>query len=158
MPVYPISNRIGFHYVNRANGAVLGNNLIMRLALSVFLIFPASSAIAEVCDKVRPDWNPSTGSISQVQELYFFFSNPLGIILIALCILAFIIRHTIVSSLVALVLVAVASLIAVNWLWPVDGVTQEAFREGCTANPLFTSIVVVALAAMVGILGKNRKS
>ena len=129
-----------------------------RLALCAFLILSAGPAFAEVCDKVRPNWNPSNGRVNQLQELYYFFSGPLGVSVIALFFLAFLIKRTWLSFLVSLVLVFIAGLIVENWFWPEDGVTRGAHFEGCIANPLITSLVVIVLGVLAAIFGKTRKS
>lgn len=128
-----------------------------RLPVCVVLMVLAGPAFAEVCDKVRPDWDPSNGPVNQFQELSFFFSGTPGLILVALCFLAFFIKRTWGSIVVALILVAVAILIAADWLWPLDGVTYGAHLEGCTANPLITRLMLVALIVMVAVFGKPRK-
>ncbi len=128
-----------------------------RLGLCAFLVLSADPAFAEVCDKVRPDWHSSDGPVSQLQELYIFFSNPLGLLLISLCFLALLVKRTWVCTLVMLLLVAVAGLIAAHWFWPIDGITREANLEGCIAPPFITSLVMLVLAIVVGTFGRKRQ-
>ena len=129
-----------------------------RLASCVLLVFSTGPAFAEVCDKVRPNWDPSSEPVDQLQELYYIFSSPLGIILIALWVLVLFFKRTMLSVFAAFVLIAVSGLIAANWFWPDDGVTYGAHLEGCTGNPLATCLVLVVMAGMSFIGGKTRKS
>ena len=129
-----------------------------RLVFGAFLGLLAGPAFAEVCDKVRPKWSPSSGPVNQLQELYFFFSDPLGIILIALSLLALFIKRTWLSIFVSMVLVVTAGLLIENWYWPEDGVTHGAYLEGCTANPLVTGIVLLVSGVIVTLFGKSEKT
>lgn len=116
----------------------------------------ATPAFAEVCDKVRPDWSPSTGQVTAAQELSYYFSSTVGIILLVLCVLALLIKNGWLTLSVALVLLVVAGLIAQNWFWPEDGVTHAAYAEGCTANQLIISFVLTVLAVISFAFGSTK--
>lgn len=65
----------------------------MRHTLNFFLpllvaILISSPAFAEVCDKMRPRWDPRSGSVNQLEELYFFFTSYIGIGLLGLTLVA----------------------------------------------------------------------
>ena len=107
-----------------------------------------SRALAEVCDKVRPRWNPSDGPVTQLQDAYFTLSNPYALALIALplVLLALGWRKT------ACVLGGLPILLAVlmgSDARELDDVTVFAIQEGCIAALPWVS---VTLLAMVGAL------
>ena len=58
--------------------------MMVRGLLTLVVLFMASPVFAEVCDKERPRWNPADGRVNVFEELYFFFTSPVGIGLIAL--------------------------------------------------------------------------
>ena len=61
--------------------------LIAALALLVPVLIPAP-ALAEVCDKLRPGWEPGSAPVGWLGETLFIFTSPPGLLLLALFALA----------------------------------------------------------------------
>ncbi|MEM9850846.1 MAG: hypothetical protein AAF761_02495, partial [Pseudomonadota bacterium] len=81
--------------------------------------------MAEVCDKVRPGWDPASGPVSQIDELLHFGLSPLGLLAALVFFGALILRRTwgYISGTIALI--AIAALIFAGWLDP-TGIAQAA--------------------------------
>jgi len=60
------------------------------IVILLSILFYSNSAYAEVCDKVRPNWNG--GAINQLDEMYFILTTPIGYILVSLIIIAMVVR------------------------------------------------------------------
>ena len=103
----------------------------------------ASPAIAEVCDKVRPRWRPHDGVVNQFGELYFFFTSPFGLVLIAVLALAIYFKNQWLSWSAAALFGMTAVLNVAGVLWPSDGVALAAIAEGCRDWPVLNIIVLV---------------
>ena len=105
--------------------------------------------MAEVCDKVRPGWDPASGPVSQIDELVHFALSPLGLLAALFFIGALILRRTWGYIGGTIALIGIAALIFAGWFDP-TGITQAATREGCVtlpALPIF-SLLTVALTLL----------
>lgn len=123
-----------------------------RLALlwASAALFP-SAAVAEVCDKVRPLWAPSSGPASAWDELIALLSLPIPLSVTALTILALFTRWRLLTVISALLWVGLAAVVALDHYGPVlDDVRYFAIKEGCIGSPhLFIALAIAICAGMV---------
>ena len=108
----------------------------------------STPAVAEVCDKVRPAWNPANGPINQFEDLILFFIEPLGLIVLGLTIAAILLRKIWLTAIVITLLFAVAALNISTWI-EADDVTNFAILEGCITAPVLTTTVLIAICAII---------
>ncbi|MFN7599429.1 MAG: hypothetical protein ACK5PT_22365, partial [Cereibacter sp.] len=67
----------------------------MKLVQGTLIALAAPApAIAEVCDKERPAWNPQDGPVSQLDDLGLFFSDPFGLAVLVMAIVCILLRRT----------------------------------------------------------------
>lgn len=130
--------------------------MIKQAFSAIIFMFTASPAFAEVCDKERPRWNPSNGSINQFEELYFFFTSPFGIGLIFLIAVTLYVKKRWLSILCAALIILVAVLTATGWFWLGDDIIHAAHQEGCRASPLVTIGVLALLSILLFQYGRPR--
>jgi acyl carrier protein len=138
----------------RRNGRVILR--MKQFFYSIIALLVASPAFAEVCDKVRPTWKPSSGSINQFEELYYFFTSPLGIGLLFLIAATYFVKRRWLSVLCGTLIVLTAALIAANWFWLGDDIIYAAHQEGCRASPLVTIGVLALLSIWFFKYGRPR--
>jgi hypothetical protein len=114
--------------------------------------FLPTGAIAEVCDKVRPDWNPSDGPVGPFEDVVLFFVTPFGLILLALAVASVLVRRTWLTALTTVIMTAV---LAPFWSeWGEDNeVMRLAIAEGCraAASPILIIVVLVTLAIIPAV-------
>jgi len=130
--------------------------MIRQAFCAIIMLFAASPAFAEVCDKVRPGWDPSDGSINQLEELYFFFTSPIGIGLTILITTTLYCKKRWLSFVCAALTFLTAALIAVGWFWLGDDMLRAAHQEGCRASPLITVGVLALLSIWLIQYGRPR--
>ncbi len=111
---------------------------MMRLV--VLLVLVASPALAEVCDKERPDWDGMP--VSAIAEAVILFLSPLGLILLACTALA--VRYRSQWGGVAITVGWTGFATLVTMADP-SGVRALAQAEGCIGP----SSLFVALAAAI---------
>jgi hypothetical protein len=133
----------------RMKGMKLIQSTVMALAASAPAI-----AIAEVCDKERPAWNPQDGPVSQLDNLAFFFSEPLGLIVLAMAGACILIRKTWFTALVITVFVIVVALLTIAWFEDYH-VKSAAASEGCLTAPVLTGLTLVAISAFLAFVGRR---
>ncbi len=112
-------------------------------------------AWAEVCDKVRPDWNGLP--VSAWQEALWLFASPLALVLLIGSAIVFRLR----SSWGALVVfVGWSFLVGAFTFWdPTGGVRTAAIAEGCLGSPaVFVSVVLVISVGLLLYTGKPAAS
>lgn len=123
-----------------------------RLALlwAPAALFP-SAAVAEVCDKVRPLWSPSSGPASAWDELIALSSLPITLSLSALTILALLLRWRLFAAATALLWAGLATIVAFDNFGPIlDDVRYFAIKEGCIGSPhLFIALAIAICAGMI---------
>lgn len=68
-------------------------SLLKRSWVTVLGAIASTPVAAEVCDKVRPDWNPTNGPVNQLEDLALFLGEPLGLIVLALTLAAILLRE-----------------------------------------------------------------
>ncbi|WP_299734018.1 hypothetical protein [uncultured Tateyamaria sp.] len=110
----------------------------------------STPAAAEVCDKVRPAWNPADGPVTQFDDLALFFIEPLGLIVLVLAIAAVLLRKIWFTVFVVTLLVATIALNISTWV-EADDVTNFALSEGCIAAPVLTTTTLVAICAIFSV-------
>ena len=132
----------------------------MRPVLSVLLCLIPTPAFAEVCEKMRTDWDPRSGPVGQVEETFLMLNSVHGYILLALAAAAVATR-----TWVSYIVVAAWSLIMIilNWVPFLDSapggaghVWRAAWEEGCAAAPCLASVLLVSLSAVMACKARRR--
>ena len=107
---------------------------LLRRSWAVVLgVIASTPAAAEVCDKVRPAWNPADGPIRQFEDLALFFTEPLGLIVFVLTIAAVLFRKIWLTVIVVALMVAIIALNISTWL-EADDITNFAIKDGLHHN------------------------
>jgi hypothetical protein len=122
--------------------------LLKRSWAVVLGVIASTPAAAEVCDKVRPAWNPADGPIRQFEDLALFFTEPLGLIVLALTIAAVLLRKIWLTVIVVALMVAIIALNISTWL-KADDITNFAIKEGCITKPVMTNIALIAISTII---------
>ncbi len=118
-------------------------------------VMASTPVAAEVCDKIRPAWNPKNGPVNQIEDLALYFVEPLGLIVLALSIAAVLLRKTWLTALVVFLLVATVALNISTWR-EADNVTTSAFIEGCITAPVLTTVILIAIATIISVITWHR--
>lgn len=108
------------------------------------VIAPSTPAWAEVCDKVRPKWDPEDGPVSQMGDLALFVLEPTGLVLLILVIAAGVLRIRWVTAIVVTLLVAIVALDVSAWVVEPSDVIKSALSEGCVTMPVLRPIALFA--------------
>ncbi len=124
--------------------------LLKRSWANAITMIASTPAVAEVCDKVRPAWNPADGPVTQFEDLALFFFEPLGLIVLVCAIAAVLLRKIWLTVFVVTLLVAIIALNISTWL-EADDVTNFAISEGCIAAPVLTTITLGAICALISV-------
>lgn len=116
----------------------------------LILSLPASPALAEVCDKERPDWDGTPAT--QMSEALYLFTQPISLFLLAALATAVIARHAMGTAVAALLW----GFYITALVWP-DTIAQAAIREGCQAAPsLYIAIASALCVAAVLFTHRTR--
>lgn len=110
----------------------------------------STPAVAEVCDKVRPAWNPANGPVTQSEDLALFLTEPIGLIVLGLAVTAVFLPKIWFTVFIVTLLVAIIALNISTWV-KADDVTNFALSEGCIAAPVLTTITLVAICAIISV-------
>ena len=116
----------------------------MKLALVLALI--ATPALAEVCDKARPDWDGTPATLTS--EAVMLFMSPIGLFLLGALAVAVVFRHAMGTALVALMW----SFYITMLIWPdTSGIRDGMLSEGCAAPPtlFIAASALLCLAAVI---------
>ena len=134
---------------------------LKRSWAAAFAIVASTPVAAEVCDKVRPAWNPADGSVSQLDDLVLFLVEPLGLIVLVLTLAGVLLRKIWFTAIVVTLLIAIIALDISTWV-AADDITNLALVEGCIAAPVLTTITLTAMGTIVfvttGFSSRSRKS
>ena len=108
----------------------------------------STPAAAEVCDKIRPAWNPADGQINQFEDLILFFIEPLGLIVFVLALAAALLRKIWITAIIVALLCTVIALNISTWI-EADDVTSFAISEGCITASVLTTITLITICAII---------
>jgi len=124
--------------------------LFERVILRLSLLICPTSAVAEVCDKVSPDWKLASAPVGHLELLFNATVSPFGILLLALIVFGAMFQKTWSSLLASVVSTLYAYVIWLEWAEP-GGVYSLSISEGCRASPvvLLSTLCLVA----IGFLG-----
>ena len=115
------------------------------MSAALALTFAPLPAFAEVCDKVRPLWDPSAPATSW-DELIGLMATPPSLALLVLSALAVRFRHQWGAL---IVVVAWSVWVSVVALSAPDEVRLAAIAEGCIGSPV---LFIIAVAAICGAM------
>lgn len=124
-----------------------GRKLIRSTLIALAAPAPA---IAEVCDKERPAWNPQDGPVSQLDDLGLFFSDPLGLTVLAMAGACILFRKTWFTALVITFLITVVALLTISWSEDYH-VKSAAVSEGCRTAPVLTGLTLAAISVFLAL-------
>lgn len=115
----------------------------LRRGLSLALIFP-TAGWADVCDKVRPNWEGTP--VTAVQEALFLAATPISLALVLASLIVLRLRHQ-----WGALAVVVGWTIAITLLTMADptGMRPQAATEGCIGSP---TLFIIAVAAICGAI------
>ncbi|WP_146188628.1 hypothetical protein [Pseudoprimorskyibacter insulae] len=102
------------------------------------------SAMAEVCEKLRPGWDAAAGPTSGLSEALQLAMSPAPLILLAASALAVLRRSSRGGMIVVLFWAAYLMLLSMA---DQGGVTHQARIEGCMGNPALFIAGVIAICA-----------
>lgn len=129
--------------------------LFERVILRLSLLLCPTSAVAEVCDKVSPDWKLASGPVGHLELLFNATVSPLGILLLALIVFGAIFRKTWTSLLGSVISALYAYVIWLEWTEP-GGVYSLSISEGCRASPeALLSILCLVAIGLLGVAAKR---
>ncbi|WP_299048443.1 hypothetical protein [uncultured Tateyamaria sp.] len=117
----------------------------------------STPALAEVCDKVRPLWQPGTQATALTEALHFF-ATPLGLILVALSAVAIARRWQWVGLATILGWTGLVSLVALGASIDPTSVHALAVAEGCVGPPTLFIVAVAAICVGIVLWTKPRTS
>jgi hypothetical protein len=126
-------------------GSVRGELIVIASAL------PGGPALAEVCDKVRPDWVPQDGPVTLPGEIWLQLSFWPWMIIVAFTVTALGMRSK------ALLLVAsVLCLVALGFYWWTEDpyIATLAINEGC-AGPRGSLLVLPGFLLFLTLLSRK---
>ncbi|MGH1458072.1 MAG: hypothetical protein ACRBBT_04140 [Paracoccaceae bacterium] len=128
-----------------------------RLALlaPAVLLLGAGPALAEVCDKERPNWSPDQGPANGLTETYHVFTTAPGLVLLALLAAALYFKRPSLWTPVALVAGLLAMLTWAGAKLDPTGFHQMARAEGCVAQPTLP-IAILAAISVIAIIQSLR--
>lgn len=113
------------------------------IALLVTML--ATSAAAEVCDKVRPAWNPQNGSVGQVQDLFLSLTEPTGIIVVVVTAIVLLVRKRRLTITASSIIGIIVLLDIARWSGLGDQMIAIAYDEGCLTPPILTNTVFATI-------------
>lgn len=115
-----------------------------QLTAAPTLLLPGP-AMAEVCDKIRPDWSAATGAQGVLAETAYVLASPPSLGCLSLLLLALILPRLWLAIPATLLTLAFAALLIVSRQ---SDMAALARAEGClaTATP---SALLLALAAVL---------
>lgn len=117
-----------------------------RLTAAPLALLP-SPLMAEVCDKVRPDWTAASGPQTLWGETAYILASPPALALFALLALALLVPRLWIALPVGLLALAFAALLYVSRS---ADIAALALSEGCLASAT-PSIAALTLAAILTI-------
>lgn len=120
---------------------------IMRWGLASSLALSVSPGFAEVCDKVRPLWDPASGRVNFVTETLLFFASPGGLICLALIVTVIAVQSQSLPVFLAALFLIFATVDSA--LFKGDPVREYALREGCVTDYHFTTLMIVLASSML---------
>jgi len=125
-------------------------------AAALFLSLPIP-ALAEVCDKIRPDWTADAGPQGWLAETAYILASPPSLALAILLLLALAFPRLWLALPATLLTLAFAALLLVSRQAPM---AVAARTEGClaTATPAIALLALAALLTLArALLARRRK-
>lgn len=127
-----------------------------RLTAATGMAALPAAAFAEVCDKVRPDWEAGAGPQGWLAETVYILASPPSLVLVLLLALALWLPRLWIALPVALLTLAFAALLAISRQ---TDMAALAIAEGCiaTAAPAIVTLTVGALVGLARALARRRR-
>lgn len=104
------------------------------LAFALAALLMPCQAIAEVCDKEVPDWDPATGLVSQFDYISDVAISPAGALIVGLCLATLVLRRAGIAAFAAGVTLFLF-LILFFQVTDQQGNFARSIEEGCRASP-----------------------
>lgn len=122
----------------------MAKTLLARSLIALACIAAPLPALAEVCDKERPNWDGLP--VSGLAEALSLFSSPAGLVLLAASALVIRFRNQ-WAALITMLLWT--GLISVITMIDPTGINEAARAEGCTGS---ATLFIIAVAAICGAM------
>jgi hypothetical protein len=122
----------------------------MIRSAAFFWLLP-TAALAEVCDKERPDWAPALGPATGLDELVFLFTSLPGLGILGAFTLAVLTAQKRYFAITAVFATLVGAALWLTATAP-DDLTRAAITEGCVGPqtlPIASCVVIAALSIAV---------
>jgi hypothetical protein len=116
-----------------------------RLILAVALVLLAHSALAEVCDKIRPDWDASLGAVTWWDEALRVLSSFPGLVVLASLAFGLLRPNLWISTACAVPALAFAGLLSSSYRAETAVLVRA---EGCMASVWPVALLLVGLAGL----------
>lgn len=126
------------------------------LILSFIMMFTAVPAVAEVCDKMRPDWNPADGPAGAFGEAITLLTSPWALLTIAFIVAAYFLRQAILAHAAIALATSLMVVLAVIPLLIASPILEAARTEGCV-GPGYLRFFVGALILAAAIFVMKRE-
>ena len=130
----------------------------LRRRLTLCTAFAPSQALAEVCDKARPNWSPADGPVTIWTDPLFPLTNPVTLAILAIAAIALLTRRRGIAIAATLLNGLLTVAIATYFLPDPSGVQKIAFKEGCIAPPHLSLAITAAITILTlraAILGRR---
>lgn len=108
----------------------------MKYAPILLLITP-TSALAEVCDKMRPLWQSEWGAVDWVREFFSVVLHPINIVFLLIVAILIYVRNRVTLIIAGLMLIFLGGIQIVGRR---DPIFDQAMIEGCIGNPILVII------------------
>ena len=125
------------------------------ITFQISLLLGPTPAIAEVCNKYIPNWNPASGPVGPIEFIHNAIMSPLGILIISLFLSGPLLRKTWIALLASGS--AIFLVFGIRWIWvDTDAIYASSILEGCRASPAWLlSIICLCTIAFLIVAGRR---
>lgn len=116
----------------------------LRRQLTGLALLPGA-AQAEVCDKIRPNWQTATGAQSAAEEAAYVLFSPVGLVVLGLLAASLVFPRRWFAIVAVLPAVGFGSLLALGRR---GEMSAQAMAEGCVGSITPTLLILMVLAAV----------
>lgn len=124
-----------------------------RLTLGLMLVLLAHPALAEVCDKIRPDWDASLGAVTWWQEGLRVLASFPGLVVLASLAFGLLRPHLWISTACVVPALAFAGLLL---MYNRAETAVLARAEGCMATVWPVALLLLALSGLTVVRAWRR--
>ena len=127
-------------------------------AATAALFLSSVTAYAEVCDKVRPNWDPTGGQASQLDDILLLLGTVPGMMFLALVGFSLFLRSRWLCLFCATLSIALATVVTADWVLELGGdIREPAIAEGCMVAPYAVGAFTIAIAIVCLLVAVKKK-